>query len=118
MSDLTNNFMGGDFDYSNAIHKPLDSNNGPSMGTRGLDIVNNMKGMIDYGMLLVKQDNSNDRKRVQKTRGKLGNQYFINTNTQCNKIFDYFDRNKYILSNDNWPEFKNMCILDPNPKVD
>ena len=84
MSDLTNNFMGVDFDYSNAIHKPRDSNNGPSMGTRGLDIVNNMKGMIDYGMLLVKQDNSNDRKRVQKTRGKLGNQYFINTNTQCN----------------------------------
>ena len=92
MGDLANNFMGVDFDYSNAIHKPLDSNNGPSMGTRGLDIVNNMKGMIDYGMLLVKQDNSNDRKRVQKTRGKLGNQYFINTNTQCNN-----GNNKYIF---------------------
>tara|TARA_B110000483_G_scaffold221173_1_gene276913 strand:+ start:104 stop:844 length:741 start_codon:yes stop_codon:yes gene_type:complete len=92
MGDFTNNFMGVDFDYSNAIHKPSDSNNGPSMGTRGLDIANNMKGMIDYGMLLVKQDNSNDRKRVQKTRGKLGNQYFINTNTQCNN-----DKNKYIF---------------------
>jgi len=44
--------------------------------------------------------------------------HYDTTNTQCNKIFDYFDRNKYILSNDNWPEFKNMCILDPNPKVD
>lgn len=92
MGDLVNNFMGVDFDYSNAIHKPRDSNNGPSMGTMGLDIVNNMKGMIDYGMLLVKQDNSNDRKRVQKTRGKLGNQYFINTNTQCNN-----GNNKYIF---------------------
>ena len=44
--------------------------------------------------------------------------YYDTTNTQCNKIFDYFDTNKYILNNDNWPEFKNMCILDPNPKVD
>lgn len=44
--------------------------------------------------------------------------HYDTTNTQCKEIFDYFDRNKYILSNDNWPEFKNMCILDPNPKVD
>jgi hypothetical protein len=44
--------------------------------------------------------------------------HYDTTNTQCKEIFDYFDRNKYILDNDNWPEFKNMCILDPNPKVD
>tara|TARA_Y100000992_G_C21119915_1_gene421360 strand:- start:10 stop:759 length:750 start_codon:yes stop_codon:yes gene_type:complete len=95
MSDLTNNFMGVDFDYSNAIHKPSDSGSGPSMGTEGRDIVNNMKGMIDYGMLLVKQDNSNDSKRVQKTPGKLGNQYFINTNTQCTNGNNKY--NKYIF---------------------
>ena len=38
--------------------------------------------------------------------------HYDTTNTQCKEIFNYFDRNKYILDNENWPEFKNMCILD------
>lgn len=41
------------------------------------------------------------------------------TNTQCKEIFNYFDTNKNILDNDNWPEFKDICLSDNiNPNVD
>ena len=84
-----------DFNYSKALDPPRrgsPTKNGPDMGKNGIDIVNNLKGINNYAMVLVRQDDSMGRKRVQKTPGKLGNQYFINTNIECND-----GNNKYIF---------------------
>ena len=83
---MSNNFTGEDFDYVNAFYQPKDGNGGgkgPNMGTNSNQIMNNIKGTIDYGSVLLMEDNSSSNKRIQKDPGVLGNAYFLNTNTDC-----------------------------------
>ena len=83
---MSTNFTGKDFNYVNAFYKPKDGNDGgegPDMGPKAGKIMNNVKGTIDYGSVLLMEDNSRSTKRIQKDPGVLGNAYFLNTHTEC-----------------------------------
>tara|TARA_B100001769_G_C22112238_1_gene602096 strand:+ start:1365 stop:2066 length:702 start_codon:yes stop_codon:yes gene_type:complete len=69
------------FNYVNAFYKPTD-NPGPDMGGESNKIFNNIAGTINYGSALVLSPEGGSLP-IQKSNIKLGNRYFMNTNTEC-----------------------------------